>query len=105
MEEQVNIQSREYWFKVVEMLQQNWALIDESKEGSCVVYFVGDTSGVFDEMEFQSKDEAEYALRRNGFARYKEDKRAQEFITPPEPPFHYRQHPNGPIYSSGRFWK
>ncbi len=105
MEDIIEIKSREYWFKVVEMLQQNWALIDESDDGGCKVYFIGDTSGVFDEMEFQSLDEASSALRRNGFALYAEDKKAQEFIVPPEPPFHRRTHPNGPIYSSGRFWQ
>jgi len=28
MDDEVKITSREYWFKVVEMLQQNWALIE-----------------------------------------------------------------------------
>ncbi len=32
MEESVEMQSRDYWFKVVEMLQQNWTLIDNLLE-------------------------------------------------------------------------
>ena len=28
MDDEVKITSREYWFKVIEMLQQNWALIE-----------------------------------------------------------------------------
>jgi len=28
-----DIQNRDYWFKIVEFLQQNWALIDETPEG------------------------------------------------------------------------
>ena len=105
MEESVRIQSRDYWFKVVEMLQQNWALIDPLTDGSCKVFFVGDTSGVFDEMGFISVDDAVSSLKRNGFSRYADDSKAQEFIRPPEPPFCRRAHPKGPIYSSGRFWR
>jgi hypothetical protein len=36
--QEVCITSREYWFKIVEFLQQNWALID-SAEGNAVVWF------------------------------------------------------------------
>lgn len=100
----VEIQSRDYWFKIVEFLQQNWALIDETTEG-CTVFFFGDTSGVFDKLAFSTVAEAETALRRNGFARFSEDKKAHGFIAMPQQPFHERPHPNGPIYSSGRFWR
>ena len=100
----VEIRSRDYWFKIVEFLQQNWALIDENPDG-CTVFFFGDTSGVFDRLSFPSVAEAEAALRRNGFDRFSADKKAQEFIAIPQPPFHERPHPNGPIYSSGKFWR
>ena len=100
----VKIKSRDYWFKIVDFLQQNWALIDEIPDG-CVVFFFGDTSGVFDRLAFLSVEEAETALRRNGFARFTENKEAQEFIAIPKPPFYESQHPNGPIYSSKRFWR
>lgn len=103
-ETSVEIRSRDYWFKIVEFLQQNWALIDETSEG-CTIFFFGDTSGVFDKLTFSSMAEAETALRRNGFSRYAENKEAQGFIGIPQPPFHDRPHPNGPIYSSGRFWR
>jgi hypothetical protein len=89
---------------VIEMLQQNWALMDEAA-AVVTVYFVSDTSGVFDELKFASAAEAEQALRLNGFRRYAEDPRAASFLRCPEPPFTARPHPNGPIYSSGRFWK
>ena len=85
------------------MLQQNWALI-ESNENEYIIYFIGDTSGVFDQMAFVNSEEAERQLRKNGFSRYAEDTKAQEFIIPPSPPFYESTHPNGPIYSSGRFW-
>jgi hypothetical protein len=104
MNECVPIQSRDYWFKAIEMLQQNWALMDDSTEG-VIVYFLSDTGGVFDELRFKSAAEAAAALRLNGFGRYTEDPRAASFLRCPEPPFKTRPHPNGPIYSSGRFWK
>lgn len=105
LEQEVEISSRDYWFKVVEMLQQNWALIDSQPDGSCVVYFIGDTSGVFDQLTFDSIEQAIEGLSNNGFSRYEADERAKKFIAPPVPPFRKHEHPNGPIYSSGRFWR
>lgn len=104
MTNSVTIESRDYWFKVIEMLQQNWALIDTTGDG-VIVFFVGDTSGVFDEMHFDSECAATEALALNGFRRLAEDARAASFLIPPAPPFRRHPHPNGPIYSSGRFWK
>lgn len=103
MNEEVPIQSRDYWFKVVDMLQQNWALIEAARDGVSV-YFFGDTSGVFDEMRFPSIDVASQGLQRNGFRRFADDARASTFLRCPEPPFTRHPHPSGPIYSSGRFW-
>lgn len=65
----VEIHSRDYWVKVIEMLQQNWALIDpEYEKGQVRIYFFLD-------------------------------------LVPPAPPFYRDEHPNGPIYSSGKFWR
>jgi hypothetical protein len=106
MTSHIEITSSDYWFKVVEMLQQNWALIDSSKDRvRCIVYFIGDTSGVFDQIEFDDINEAQRQLSVNGFARYEEDQKAKEFIAPPRPPFYRSTHANGAIYSSGRYWK
>ena len=104
MTSNIEITNSDYWFKVVEMLQQNWALIEPTQTG-CVVYFISDTSGVFDQMDFDTVAKAQKQLQINGFGRYSEDKQAQNFITPPQPPFQESKHPNGAIYSSGRFWK
>ena len=104
MEADITINSRDYWFKVVDMLQHNWALIDDSAECGVVVHFLGDTSGVFDHMSFDDANLAASQLRANGFARLADDPNAQSFLAPPQPPFSRRAHPNGPIYSSGRFW-
>ena len=102
-ERDVQIKSRDYWFKVVDFLQQNWALIDEVEDG-VIVWFFSDTSGVFDEMTFHSLGDAADALAGNSFQRYADQPEAAEFIRVPVPPFYQSEHPNGRIYSSGRFW-
>ena|ERR1700720_4950495 len=105
MSEPVTIQSTDYWIKVVEMLQQNWALIEAAKPEGVCVYFISDTSGVFDQMSFADEIAAREALVRNGFKRCADDLRLQSFLRPPPTPFHRSADPNGPIYSSGRFWR
>jgi len=103
--EQVNIQSRDYWFKIVEFLQHNWALIDPLDGGGVCIYFIHDASGVFDRLHFKTRRDAERALRRNGFELFSKDSEAKKFIGPPRPPFFEDRHPNGLIYSSGKYWK
>lgn len=103
-DDEVQIGSRDYWFKVVEFLQQNWALIDSQDSGSVKVWFFGDDSGVFDELDFKSQIEASDALWRNGFRRFTDDAESRKLLRPPAPPFVRRPNPNGPIYSGGRFW-
>lgn len=98
----VEISSRDYLFKVVDFLQQNWALIDQTPSGR-TVFFFGDTTGVFDRLQFSSAAEAEQALFRNGFSRFAKDREAQGFIAVPQAPFHEGHPPNGPIYFSGMF--
>ena len=88
------------------MLQQNWALVDKANESTdCTVYFIHDASGVFDRIQFSSVDKAFQELTKNGFKRFSEDTQAQNIIASPQPPFYEAQHPNGPIYSSGRYWR
>lgn len=101
----VEIRSRDFWVKVVEMLQQNWALIDDDTDSKgCTVYFVGDTGRVFDRMRFNDSAEARAGLDRNGFRRFADDSSLQEFLAPPEPPFVEAWYPNDGIYSSGQYW-
>lgn len=95
--------AKDPWFKIVEFLQQNWAVIVDRKN-DVLVAFYGDTCGVFDEIPFTTRDEAEQALRRNGFSKFMGDHEAQKFIGLPRGEFVERPHPNGRIYSSGRFW-
>lgn len=104
MKETITIQSTDFWVKVVEMLQQNWALIEDETPG-VRVYFISDTSGVFDEIAFPSASSAKEALGKNGFRRLADSADLQSFLRPPSAPFRRSAHPNGPIYSSGRFWR
>jgi hypothetical protein len=78
------IQRWDYWFKVIEMLQQYCALIDSGVE-DVVVYFFSDTSGVFDEMRFPSQEAATRELPTNGLRRISADARAPSFLRCTEP--------------------
>jgi hypothetical protein len=101
---ELSIDSTDFWFKIVDFLQQNWALMDLRDE-EAAVWFIDDAGGVFDRLNFASVDDAERALMRNGFRRFADDAEAGRFIATPELPYQFRQHPNGNIYSSGRYWK
>lgn len=92
------------WFKIVEFLQQTWAVLIE-QDDTVLVVFYGDTCGVFDQISFDDQQTGEAALRRNGFSKYKDDPKAQEFIALPDDEFHVFHHPNGFIYSSGKYWR
>jgi len=105
MSEPVPIQNEDFWVKVVEMLQQNWAIIEPDAAGGARTYFITDVSSVFDEITFPSAEAAAGALQRNGFCRYADSPDMKSFLRPPSAPFRRGAHPNGPIYSSGRFWK
>jgi hypothetical protein len=105
MNDSIAIQNTDFWVKIVEMLQQNWAVIEVEDTEAVRVYFISDTSGVFDEMAFPSADAACEILNRNGFRRFAENSDLRSFLRPPSGPFHRAIHPNGPIYSSGRFWR
>ncbi|MEK9509020.1 hypothetical protein WI460_12560 [Gemmatimonadota bacterium Y43] len=92
------------WVKVVGFLQHNWAVIAPSPQGSLIVFY-GDTAGVFDWLLMDDQAQAEDALRRNGFERYEDGSELASAIPRPRGDFRFFEHPNGRIYSSGRFWK
>jgi len=102
----IEITNRDYWFKVVGMLQQNWAIIEKHDNGdSCTVFFISDGSRVFDKIVFSSSIDARVGLKQNGFRLYSENYlQVQKFLTPPPPPFHDPRCNVGP-YSSGEYWR
>jgi hypothetical protein len=101
----IHISSTNYWFKVVEFLQTNWALVEELDDARTRVTFIDDTSGAFDDIEFPTLEHAVGGLVRNGFDLYSQATDVHKFLRPPPPPFFVVSHVNGPIYSSGRFWQ
>ena len=98
------LNSEKYWVKIVDYLQQNWALIERSETDEKVtVFFIQDSSMIFDKIEFDQVRDAEKALEKNGFKLYlDENENFTEFIVPPKKP--YGESPR-PIYSSGQYWR
>ncbi len=101
---EVPIRSRDYWFKGLENHQTNWCLIDAGADRSVIAYFFHELSGVFDRLKFETAAQADAELRFNGFVRLAECPDLDQ-SSAPLPPFRTDRHPNGPIYSSGRFWR
>jgi hypothetical protein len=106
--DEIDICSSDFWFKVVDFLQTNWALIEFDdgldQVGPVRVWFMSEVGGIFDEIAFPNEADARQGLVKNGFRRFTEDDEAKEFLQPPERPFRRIDHPNGQIYSSRRFW-
>jgi len=65
------IRSPEYWCKVVGFLQTNYAFIDEVG-GKTIVWFRYERGGVMDYLIFDTSEQAEQGLRRNGFSKIHE---------------------------------
>lgn len=101
----IHISNDKYWMKVVDYLQQNWAVIERASN-KVIVYFFDDLAGVFDSIEYEDEETAKRELRWNGFSPYDEESAETRSVIPsPEPPFYESPHWNGPIYSSGRYWR
>ena len=82
----------------IEMLQQNWALIEPAGDDGARVCSISDTSGGLrrDYLPL-GLDEAHKALRRNGFRYFADEPDLQAFLHPPSPPSRRTTHPSGPI--------
>jgi hypothetical protein len=98
----VVINSGDYWIKITGMLQQSYALIDKQGNGKFKIFFIGETSWIFDEIEFDSEAEAIEGLNKNKFIKY--DKELHEFIYLPRSPFSQAEYMMRRIYSSGEYW-
>lgn len=105
MSETMPIEGLDFWVKVVDMLQQNWAIIQYDPSDGARVFFISDRSEIFDQLTFRDVTEAEIALARNGFREFANAADLKSFLRAPLPPYREGRHPNGPIYSSGRFWQ
>ena len=114
------ISNRDWWVKVLGMLQHNWALIEEDRNGATTVYFFHDggvTLGstgyrlseirsrcaVVDSLNFPNREDASHALDRNGFFRLTE--RPGPWMNDyPRGHFYDARATEEGIYSRGEYW-
>lgn len=95
----------EPWFKVLAMLQQNWAAIFARPEGGVTVHFFDDHADVFDTLEFDSVSDAEGALEFNGFVRLSEEPGFAYVAGVPSYPLKHSPRALRRVYSGGEYWK
>ena len=100
----IELKSDVFWVKIVDFLQQNWAIVEKNENNKkVIVFFIQDASMIFDKIEFDTIEEAEMALARNGFKLYLDkNENFTEFIVPPKKPYGVSLRP---IYSSGQYWR
>ncbi len=84
-----HISNRDWWVKVLGMLQHNWALLEPHSDGTATVFFfhdqgssfndtgykhhqIKDRAAICDSLDFVSVAAARRALHRNGFDRLKD---------------------------------
>ena len=109
--EEVEINNKDYLYKIVGFSQDNWAFIqpENTDTGECVVMFVNNRSALMDELKFKSRDEACSELKRNGFRdddEYLSKYRSNEPMKKPMPPYvDDTEYESNHIYSSGKHWK
>jgi ADP-ribosylglycohydrolase len=99
----------ELWVKVVEFMQQNWAVLQaDTPSESARIWFIDDGLSVFDYIDYESHATARRALRLNGFELYDAsehdwlESRLPEHLGPGHTP-ELRWSPRR-IYSSGKHW-
>lgn len=81
------IKSTNYWFKIDEFLQANWALIEESEDAKATIFLIGATSEIFDEIHVQTLERAVDELVDNGYELYSEATQLHKCLQPPCSPF------------------
>ena len=114
------ISNRDWWLKVLGMLQHNWALVEEDSNGATTVYFFHDggmtlgSSGyrlseirsrcaVVDSLNFSNREDAVQALERNSFFRLAE--RPGPWMDDyPKGHFYDARATEEGIYSKGGYW-
>jgi hypothetical protein len=120
------IASRDWWFKVIGMLKQNWALLEQAPSGTVTAYFFhdeGKTLGsngkkpaspyrwwmlydrvaVVDSIPFPTREVAEAALRRNRFELVRREPGPWSTKVPRGEMWDARRYEGG-VYSQGGYW-
>jgi hypothetical protein len=114
------ISNRDWWIKVLGMLQHDWALIEDDDKGATTVYFFHDGGmtlsstdfgrseiksrcAVVDSISFPSRTAALEALKKNGFSLLTE--RPGPWMNAyPRGHFYDARTPKERIYSNGGYW-
>ena len=115
----MKISSKDWWVKVLNMCQHNWALIES--DTATIIYFFHDNgvtlsppkklkyfevknkSGIIDSLVFDNNLSAEQALKRNGFIRLSENSGPWELNIPLNDFYDAREDGLG-IYSKDGRW-
>jgi len=116
------INSKEWWFKPVEMLVHNWALIEINENDTAIVYFFHDKGiaknvsrnfklfqlkgrcAIVDSFAFENIDAAEFALQYNGFKQLKKNAGPWDGDEPFGTFYDARSSEDG-VYSKLGYWK
>lgn len=116
------INSREWWIKVLGMLQHNWALIEESVDGSATVFFFHDCgatnvpcrsykisqlkgrSAIVDSFEFDSLKSACEGLRSNDFIPVADAPSGIDIGMQPQGVFYDARSTEKGLYSKKGYW-
>lgn len=116
------INSRDWWFKPVDMLVHNWALIESSCNKTATVYFFHDNGStksgsqnyklfqlkgrcaIIDSLEFENQDAAKLALGYNGFRQLETNAGPWDGNVPLGNFYDARATEEG-VYSKAGYWK
>ena len=80
----IQITQHDYWYKIVGMLQQVWALIEpQSVGGGVCLYRLDDGGEVYRSQTFQDLHGATQQVLEEGWQRFDEDPEMWELIVPP----------------------
>jgi len=96
--------SQRLWVKVLDMLQQNWCLIEYVGGQSVEMVFFDDHGSVFDWLPTAGIKEAEQALKTNGFFWMYESPSFYLASGVPKRPKSGERFRDRPVYSSGEYW-
>jgi hypothetical protein len=117
-----SIASKNWWFKPVGMLVQNWALIEKNTNGTATVFFFHDLGttkntiseyryyqlkgrcAVVDSLDFEDEELAAFELKFNGFQELSKKPGPWDGSEPLGTFYDARETEEG-VYSRGGYWK
>lgn len=97
--------SQRLWVKVLEMLQQNWCVLEPGPADSVDLVFFDDRGRVFDWLSTTDIATAKYALHVNGFSWMWTYSSFYSAAGMPRLPQGGRRERSRPVYSNGEYWE